>query len=387
MSIRSYGAKLDGMTDDLAAIQRNIDAAAAKGGGEVVIPAGTCLVKPTLTRFLTLKSGVRIVGDGRLLVRCGPFTHLFYALHASNVRVEGLAFVDEGERTDDTRIFAGLYGGNGHRFEGLTLLTRGTQALVSNGPALCDSSVTDCAITFAGGGDFDNSALYLHGSGVVAQGNRFFGRGRTAIELHGSGSVTGNTSDGYRVGMNLCSGDVSGPIAAGGNVLRGCNSGIQLWPITPMANVAITGNAIAVGGWTQANSQGIIAVPTDEATATMEALTIQGNTIMFAPTDRPMEGHLTGGILIKNKGGGCGVNLVGNTIHHSPGYGILIGEQGAAFDTVAITGNLIRNPGSNPAIEQWYRYAIGHYGASRIVLANNPVTDDAGRMTGEIWTQ
>ena len=43
-NVQNFGAKGDGITDDTAAIQRAIDAAAAAGGGQVYVPTGTYIV-------------------------------------------------------------------------------------------------------------------------------------------------------------------------------------------------------------------------------------------------------------------------------------------------------------------------------------------------------
>lgn len=56
----TYGAVCDGVTDDTAAIQAAVTAAGNAGGGDVRLPAGTCLVSAlTMT-----KVGIRIVGEG-----------------------------------------------------------------------------------------------------------------------------------------------------------------------------------------------------------------------------------------------------------------------------------------------------------------------------------
>ena len=54
-SVRSFGAKGDGKTDDTAAIQQAIDACASGGGGTVTLPAGTYLCRP-----IFLKSNITL---------------------------------------------------------------------------------------------------------------------------------------------------------------------------------------------------------------------------------------------------------------------------------------------------------------------------------------
>lgn len=44
--VKGHGAVGDGSTDDTAAVQRALDAAAAAGGGTVYFPVGKYLVKP-----------------------------------------------------------------------------------------------------------------------------------------------------------------------------------------------------------------------------------------------------------------------------------------------------------------------------------------------------
>ena len=56
--VRAYGARGDGVAKDTAAIQRAIDACAAKGGGRVVLDGGTFLTAP-----ITLKGGVELHVD------------------------------------------------------------------------------------------------------------------------------------------------------------------------------------------------------------------------------------------------------------------------------------------------------------------------------------
>lgn len=57
--VRAYGAKGDGTTDDRAAIQAAMDAAAAAGGGTVFFPIGTYLIGSAVTFGA---NGIRMVG-------------------------------------------------------------------------------------------------------------------------------------------------------------------------------------------------------------------------------------------------------------------------------------------------------------------------------------
>lgn len=50
LSVREHGARGDGVADDTAALQQAIDAAAAAGGGRVVLPAGRYLSRPLALR-------------------------------------------------------------------------------------------------------------------------------------------------------------------------------------------------------------------------------------------------------------------------------------------------------------------------------------------------
>uniref|UniRef100_A0AAU2JKT7 Glycoside hydrolase family 55 protein n=1 Tax=Streptomyces sp. NBC_00049 TaxID=2903617 RepID=A0AAU2JKT7_9ACTN len=64
--VKAHGAVGNGSTDDTAAVQRALDAAAAAGGGTVYFPVGKYLVKPTSAQpALALKAdGIRLAGAG-----------------------------------------------------------------------------------------------------------------------------------------------------------------------------------------------------------------------------------------------------------------------------------------------------------------------------------
>jgi parallel beta-helix repeat protein len=79
-NVRLYGAAGDGVANDTAAIQAAIDAAAAAGGGDVIVPNGDYLENE-----LALKSGVRIVGQGgaRFIKLPGTFSDTNNAINIS----------------------------------------------------------------------------------------------------------------------------------------------------------------------------------------------------------------------------------------------------------------------------------------------------------------
>src|SRR5215467_16390764 len=67
ISAATYGAQCDGSTDDTAAIQSALNAAAAAGGGTVTLPSSTCLlnsftptVNPASYYNLHVPSGVTL---------------------------------------------------------------------------------------------------------------------------------------------------------------------------------------------------------------------------------------------------------------------------------------------------------------------------------------
>ncbi|MGH2644217.1 MAG: glycosyl hydrolase family 28-related protein, partial [Chitinophagaceae bacterium] len=67
-NVKDYGAKADGKTNDAAAINKAIDAAAAAGGGTVFFPAGTYLsgsirLKSNITLYLSSGTVLEAIDD------------------------------------------------------------------------------------------------------------------------------------------------------------------------------------------------------------------------------------------------------------------------------------------------------------------------------------
>jgi hypothetical protein len=103
-NVQNFGAKGDGITDDTAAIQSAIDAAAAAGGGQVYMPTGTYIVSGGVEPSdgcLMLKSNVYLYGDG---------------MGATTVKVA------DGSDTKITGVIRSAYGEETHDF-GVSNLT------------------------------------------------------------------------------------------------------------------------------------------------------------------------------------------------------------------------------------------------------------------------
>ncbi|VVP77213.1 hypothetical protein PS934_00353 [Pseudomonas fluorescens] len=103
-NVQNFGAKGDGITDDTAAIQNAINAAAAAGGGQVYMPTGTYIVsggEEPSDGCLMLKSNVYLYGDG---------------MGATSVKVA------DGSDTKITGVIRSAYGEQTHDF-GVSNLT------------------------------------------------------------------------------------------------------------------------------------------------------------------------------------------------------------------------------------------------------------------------
>ncbi|MFB6136862.1 MAG: glycoside hydrolase family 28 protein, partial [Halobacteriaceae archaeon] len=111
-SVREYGAAGDGETLDTAAIQDAVDAAAAEGGGTVVLPAGTYRSKPVFLASdveFHLEAGATLLGDdaiteypvvdGRWNGIEGPvYASLLTAHDRENVAITGRGTIDASGR-------------------------------------------------------------------------------------------------------------------------------------------------------------------------------------------------------------------------------------------------------------------------------------------------
>jgi polygalacturonase len=102
--VRAYGAKGDGTTKDTAAIQKAIDACSAKGGGKVLLTAGTYVSAPILIKSnvtLHLDKGATLLGSPdhkdyppKVEFHTPDLQPLVGSENATNIAIEGEGTID-----------------------------------------------------------------------------------------------------------------------------------------------------------------------------------------------------------------------------------------------------------------------------------------------------
>lgn len=110
-----YGATMDGVTDDGAAIQDAIDDCGARGGGTVEVPSGTALVERTLL-ISSDNVVLRGAGKGETIIKI-PHSLLYYDYAAGKSEGDGLqrsrGFLEvRGKPTRSTKVDRGRAGRN-----------------------------------------------------------------------------------------------------------------------------------------------------------------------------------------------------------------------------------------------------------------------------------
>jgi polygalacturonase len=129
VSVKTYGAKGDGVTDDTTAIQNAINAAASLGGGTVSIPDGTYLVNPDTK--IKLKSNMRLsLSSNAVLKTKAASTSTFYTISALNL--------------SNIEITGGKIIGNRNLYSGTSNAGHGIRIVNSTNVRIADVTVTDC---------------------------------------------------------------------------------------------------------------------------------------------------------------------------------------------------------------------------------------------------
>lgn len=390
VSVKWFGAKGDGVTDDMAAIQASIDIVSVWGGGTVHFPVGTYIVSPLLqTKRIILKSNVNLRGEGdnsviKVKDDAGDYWTIFGGFQGSpkvsNVRISHLR-IDQNVLNNTTCSIDPNRDNNGMKdyywrqfcialfdFDNITVEhvrfapICGVNTITLNNPASKNVRILNCSFEFVQAKApkyYDNSAVYINCRSHTIQNCRFLNtdpkkyKAFGAMETHaGQSVVSGNITDGYFTGLHLQSSEINDPelrkvydfsdMSVTGNTFSNACLAIQLWPRKefPIKNVSITGNTISINNkhhhFTMmvgiGSFPGILPDP-----GGYDNLTISGNTIQFQeefvrrnPNASPPEPDI-----FEDRAFGIGFvrpvdasNLVitGNVIKNAPFTGIRIGN-------------------------------------------------------------
>jgi parallel beta-helix repeat protein len=215
-SVRDFGAKGDGVTDDTPAIQHAIDAAAQAGGGVVTLDPGTYLLRYRPSddgdgvSALTLRSGVTIAGTdaARCILKLadaqyGPGTYARIVASKGEITRAGLrGFTIDGSRQaqgkyrDDVSGAAVLLGWKGRCVDitvqdmivrdaiGQGIMLQGTVGTVSRNLAILNNLVERTSYIGIQASQFD---------GIRIVGNRIAACGDNGIDIYGDDTVGHST--------------------------------------------------------------------------------------------------------------------------------------------------------------------------------------------------
>ncbi|MEF3304941.1 glycosyl hydrolase family 28-related protein [Paenibacillus sp. GYB003] len=398
-NVKGFGAKGDGVTDDMAVIQKTIDAASAYGGGTVFFPKGTYIVSPSGSVRINLRNDVHLLGEGTSSVikvkdNAGDYGMIFgnnnSSIPVKNVRISNFR-VDQnpqGNQTcniDSTRtdsyywqFVIGLYNYENIIVDNVVFdPTCGKNTITLNNVNAKNATITNCRFHFVmakGDGNYDNSAIYLNGRSHTVSNCLFYAapgqKARGAIETHaGTSVISNNVSDGYYTGINLQASETSGDhcdMTVTNNTISNANQGIQFGPrkTHPIKNVVISNNTIHLINTVHLRNltSGISTAGSSEDTGDYENITISGNTIVFQEelTRRSTLNEGAYGIGFYKSSNYTNVLVSNNLIKNAPVTGIRFGANNkvGVSTNIKITGNMIVNAGHYPASSELYRAAI-----------------------------
>jgi hypothetical protein len=438
---KNYGAKGDGGTDNISAIQTAINAASANGGGVVLLPPGVFIVSATPTTWIQLKDNVTIRGSGpfttiRLKNNNGDFNRLFGAASDSttlkNVCIENLT-IDLNTQNNTTASMINqssptysntlqdaiaIYNFNNLKIERVRFINCSSVNIITVNAAIGNTGVdgTDLVVdkcyfqfVYQAGNtySYDNTCLYVNAQNYTLSNNYFtttVNSGcRTAYEAHwGQGVCKGNTVENFMTGAFVDGANKSGVqdnIIVNSNSFRNVNSGILIDPFGTTyncANVIISDNTVYLTqkDWGLNNSIGIGTVYATNSQSLIDTFTIQDNLIVFQDEGSSGRAGVTfeaaAGINVNSYSGANNVLVQGNIVKNAPGRGIALGQNtstnslypNAAFTNIKIRNNHIINPGQNSQIDQWHRAGIGIvYKAilTDVDISGNTIIDNLNR--------
>ncbi|MHC8372069.1 M10 family metallopeptidase C-terminal domain-containing protein [Pseudomonas sp. MDT1-85] len=379
-NVQNFGAKGDGITDDTAAIQSAIDAAAAGGGGQVYMPTGTYIVsggEEPSDGCLMLKSNVYLYGDG---------------MGATTVKVA------DGSDTKITGVIRSAYGEETHDFGVSNLTIDGNRDSTTGkidgwfngyipGEAGYDSNVTldsveikDCSgygfdpheqtvnmviknsvshgngldgfvADFLSNSTFENNVAYdndRHGFNIVTSTHDFTLTNNVAYDNGGNGIVVQRGSEDIPSPSNITitGGEVYGNGAEGVLIKMSSEvtvSGVDIHDNTS-AGIRIYGsNHVEIIDNTLTNNSLGSPVPEIIIQSYNDTLGVSGK--YFNGSDNTIQGNIiigsnlsTYGVAERNEDGTDRNAIIGNTISHtSKGATLIYGDGSYVSATVPMT--------------------------------------------------
>lgn len=262
VSVKDFGAKCDGSTDDTAAIQAAIDKASSDGGNDVRIPIGTCIV--SANPGISVKDNVKLAGSGlgsviKLKDNAGVNDNIIKVENAKDVSISELRI--DGNRVNQTTSNTqyGLYIGKSER-----VIVSGIIAENINGVGLQSYSSNDLQIS-----NVQSFSNRYHGfeveqtvnstfTNIVGSKNDRHGILISPGEISGKGSKGNHISNfifsnngEYGIASNAANGDVSAHLNDGnsfsnGSVFQNAHYGISLYKqsYTNISNIYVFENGM-----------------------------------------------------------------------------------------------------------------------------------------------
>jgi len=432
-----YGALCDGSastrpmpcqntTDDTCGFINALNAVCAAGGGELIIPPGTCIVN-TFGMNLPVCSNLTIRGTGpksivKVRANSGAY-HEIFGLPTNPGPIANVVFKDflvdqnpSGNQVTPPAETLHVINFNASTVNGITISgmvfnpTAGLHAIHLETNGDLRATVVNNYFNFAkppSSPIYDNSGIYLEGSQQVVSGNTFVstlsqGAG-TAIESHGGRStIANNTTNNYASLVNVVPtatgySELSpNNITVGNNSVTCAQNAVVLTGVASrtLRNVAITGNTLHVCNSTRfptASVHNFAGVRWNGTSGDVDGLVVSNNVVAMQaqPLDTGYSsyGPTNGGILLYTGGNLSNVLVTGNIVTNSPVSGIRVGSSSTAtgfpVQRVSVTGNVIVDAGNNSQLgstttDSPYRHAIGLWGTAKEVDVMRNMIYDTG---------
>ena len=356
MNVIVRGAVADGTTDNTAAIQGTLTAAAAFGVRRVTIPSGTYAHGP-----LTIPTGVTLAGEEGATLKpiSAVTTFLSTATNAGSVVLDGLT-INLGGQVSSYGIQVST-GTASFTMRNCTVTdTWATQAVIETRDGTSDITIENCVFN----GCRDTIRVNKNPTRVRILRNRFTNwKGRPIYLLGSTGFAASDvTIDGnvIRDPATMVTSDTRQPI---------CFSGVDT---DPFQRVQVTNNTIIGNGHSF----------TDTTTPGVADLISLHQCVDF---------HVSGNTLIDGGDGGLTISLQcakgtvsGNVIERSDSSGVFLGsDTSTTLRDISVTGNTIMNCGQNRQGDRatTARAGVWSYNATGLVITGNRLGDDQGTPT------